>query len=98
MEPIIRWSGWIYGCLLIAYPRELRVRFGADMVEVFEDQLSEAVMQCGRSGIVSLWGTALWELASVAVPSRLESTAVIAGAVSFLVSSAIAWVFFRSVG
>lgn len=98
MELMIRWSGWIYGCLLIAYPRELRRRFGADMIEVFEEQLCEAATQCGRSGIVSLWRTALWELASVAVPSSLESTTVIAGAVSFLVSSAIAWVFFRSVG
>ncbi len=98
MELIIRWSGWIYGCLLIAYPRELRRRFGADMVEVFEDQLYEAAGQRGRSRIISLWRTALWELASVAIPSRLESTTVIAGAVSLLVSSAIAWVFFRSVG
>ncbi len=98
MEWIIRWSGWTYRCLLIAYPRELRRRFGADMIEVFEDQLYEAALQGGRSGIVSLWRTALWELASVAVPLRLESSMVIAGALSFLVSSAIAWVFFRSVG
>jgi hypothetical protein len=98
MEPIVRWSGWIYGCLLIAYPCELRRPFGADMTEMFEDQLSAAALQRGGAGIVSLWRTALWELAIVAVPSRLESTAVIAGAVSLLVSSAIAWVFFRSVG
>jgi hypothetical protein len=98
MERIVRWSGWIYGYLLIAYPRELRRRFGANMVEVFEDQLYEAGVQRGRLGIVSLWRTALWELASVAIPSRLESTTVIAGTVSFLVSSAIAWIFFRSVG
>ncbi len=98
MELIIRWSGWVYGCLLIAYPRKLRRRFARDMVEVFEDQLYEAAMQRNRSGIVSLWRTALWELASVGVPSRLESTTVIAGVVSFLVSSTIAWVFFRSVG
>jgi hypothetical protein len=82
MEFLIRWSSWIYGCLLIAYPRELRRRFGADVIEVFEEQLCEAAMQCGRSGIVSLWCTALWELASVAA-SRLESTTVIAGPCRF---------------
>jgi hypothetical protein len=98
MKPIMPNSRWMYELLLNVYPRELRSRFATDMVEVFEDFLAEAALERGAVGIVSLWCTAVWELVSIGVPSRLKSTGVIAGTLSFLVSTAIAWVFFHAVG
>jgi hypothetical protein len=98
MAQMIRLSCWIYGRLLNFYPRELRAEFGNDMVEVFEDLLCEVTARRGISGLASVWGTSLWELMSVAMPSRLQKPTVIAGAVSLVVSSVIAWVFFRAVG
>jgi hypothetical protein len=98
METAMRWSVRIYGCLLVLYPRELRCRFGADMVEVFEDVLRAAMVERGGSGVVDLWGTALWELTSVGVRSRLETATIVVVTASFAVSSFIAWIFFRAVG
>jgi hypothetical protein len=49
------------------------------MVEIFEDLLCEAAAaQRGGVGIALVWRTALWELISVGLVSRLQSTAVIA--------------------
>jgi hypothetical protein len=89
MPMIIRLSCNLYGRMLIFYPRDLRRRFGSEMVEVFADQLSAVVLEQGSIGMLSLWGTALWELLSVAAPARLQSTTLIAGTVSFLASSAM---------
>jgi hypothetical protein len=47
--------------------------------------------------VTSLWRSALWELLTVAVPLRLASNAVMAGAISFLASSVLFLVFFRAV-
>ena len=52
MELMIRLSGLIYRWLLVFYPAELRCRFGADMVEVFEDLIEDAVVERGATGIV----------------------------------------------
>jgi hypothetical protein len=98
MELMIRLSGLIYRWLLLLYPAELRCRFGVDMVEVFEDLISDAVVERGVLGIVWLWSTVFWEFVSVGLPSPLTTSAVIAATLSFTVSSVIAWVFFRAVG
>jgi hypothetical protein len=57
MTKIIRLSRFVYGHLLVFYPRELRRRFGKEMVDVFEDLMCEVVHQRGVAGIVSLWGS-----------------------------------------
>lgn len=98
MELTVRMSSRMYRYLVYLYPGELRGRFGVSMVEVFEDQLAEERLRSGISGIVSVWRTALWEVASAGVLARLNSTAMIAGTLSFLLASIIAWVFFRTVG
>jgi hypothetical protein len=93
---IIRGSRMAYSGLLMCYPRELRRRFGAEMTDLFETVLREAVVERGAAGIASSWGLALWELLTVAVPLRLTSNAVIAGALSFLVSSTLFLLFFQA--
>jgi len=90
-------SSLAYSGLLILYPRDLRRKFGAEMVEVFEDLTREAMVRNGPRGMAMMWGSALWELLTVAIPARLASNTVMAGALSFLASSALFLVFFRFV-
>ena len=98
MEPVVRVSVWIYRSLLGVYPRDLRTRFSADMAEVFEDLLRDAAEQRGAVGIVDSWRTAFLELVTVAVPAHLKPNVIIAGGLSFVVSSLITWVFLHAVG
>ena len=85
----------IYTYLLVLYPADVRRRFGRAMVEIFEDLIGEA----GSAGAVAgIWALAVRELLTVAIPLRLENTRVFAAAVSLLLSSFLAWFFFRSVG
>jgi hypothetical protein len=98
MERFIQASVWVYGKLLAVYPREVRVRFASDMTEIFEDLLHDAAAQRGAAGIVVQWRRALLEFATVALAARLESHLIIAGTLSFVVSSLITWIFLRAVG
>jgi hypothetical protein len=97
VELLFRISVWIYHGLLLAYPRQLRAHFEADMSEVFEDLLREGAEAAGAKGIAATWCTALGELA-VAVPARLQPNVILAAGLSFVVSSLITWVFLRAVG
>lgn len=89
---------FLYRQILLAYPADLRVRFGSDMLEIFEDLLRDSSSHSGFSGELSVWGDAGRELLTVALPARLQSARWSAAAISFLISSFIAWIFFRSVG
>ncbi len=97
MQSLIRLSCFLYSRLLIFYPRELRQKFGTHMVEIFEDLLLELPPHRAVAAFLSLWRIALWELASVGVVSRLQNPTLIAAASSVLLSSLLAWFFFRGV-
>jgi len=94
---IVRCSRVLYRGLLSFYSPELRCKFGEEMTDVFVALLGEAMDQGKRVEIFLLWRSALWELLTVAVPSRLASNAVMAGALSLLASTALFLVFFRAV-
>lgn len=98
MERMVQVSVCVYRNLLRVYPRELRARFATDMAEVFEDLLQDAATERGTAGIVDLWRNALVEFATVALPARLKPDVIIAGSLSFVVSSLITWVFLYAVG
>jgi hypothetical protein len=98
MERIVQATVWIYGKLLLVYPNELRTRFSTDMVEVFEDFLRDAAEQRGAAGIAEMWRTAFVELATLGLAARLKANVIIAGGLSFVVSSLITWVFLHAVG
>lgn len=87
----------VYGNLLCLYPAELRCKFGDEMLDVFSAQLCDAIAEGKPAEVFSLWRSALWELLTVAVPCRLSSNEVLAGALSFLASAALFLVFFRAV-
>jgi hypothetical protein len=95
--PIARTSRVIYRGLLRFYSPEVRLKFGEEMIDVFVAMLREAVAEQRAVAIFSVWQSALWELLTVALPSRLASNAVRAGALSFLASAVLFLVFFRAV-
>jgi hypothetical protein len=94
---IVRSSRVVYAGLLIFYPCDVRQKFGAEMADVFEALMRDAIVERGPAGTISLWRSALWELLTVAVPLRLASNTVIAGAISLLASALLFLVFFRAV-
>jgi hypothetical protein len=85
-----------YTGLLMFYPRDLRRRFGDEMADLFEDLIRDAAARQGLRGVATAWASAFWEVLTVAAPSRLASNAAMAGALSFLASSALFLVFFRA--
>ena len=91
---VIRASQFLYCRLLAFYPPDLRRRFGDEMAEVFRESLRQAALKRGMNGIAKQWGSALWELFTVAAPSRLESSTVMATVLSLLASSALFLAFF----
>lgn len=97
MTGAIRKSRWLYSMLLFAYPREFRQRFGSEMLTTFSDQMCSEWQRSGRTGVVQVWRSAVWELLSVAIPLQLRSSIVVAMALSFLWSSALFMVLFRAV-
>ena len=67
------------------------------MLDVFNAQLCDAIAEGSAMEFFRLWRSALWELLTVALPSRLASNEVMAGTLSFLASAALFLVFFRAV-
>ena len=92
MLPTVEANCQIYRFLLFAYPREFRHEFGGEMAQVFADLARD---RRGVSGAIFLWRLVPWELIGIAFPLRLQDTKVIAGASSFIISSALMLVFFR---
>lgn len=68
-------------CTFALYPRELRERFGGEMELVLEEMLDDASRERGTVGALRVWASAVMELATVAIPSRLSPIAVPALAV-----------------
>ena len=93
----LRISCTVYGLLLAFYPKELRQRFGADMMQVFADQMCGEWQRRGVSGVVWVWLTSGWEVISVAAPLQLRNPVVIAAAFSLVSSSVLFLAFFRAV-
>jgi hypothetical protein len=73
---ILELSHKIYASCLVLYPCELRRDFGAEMVEVFDEQVSEAYSQRGFPGFLWVWFSAMQEFVTIALPSRLAERVV----------------------
>lgn len=85
----LRFSSWIYRAILLLYPDDLRLDFGAEMTEVFTEDLARAWLRRGPSGVAAVWCCAASEIVSVAIPERLENPAVRARAVSVALHIAV---------
>jgi hypothetical protein len=89
MTSATRLNCGLYRVLLFAYPREFRLRFGAEMASTFLEQIRAGRNRNGFPGIVRVWLGAVAELFSVAMPLQLRSTIVLAMSLSFLWSLAL---------
>jgi len=73
---VLEVSRRVYESSLALYPSEFRSEFGADMVDVFDEQLSEAYGRSGFPGLVRVWFSATREFVMVALPARLADRMV----------------------
>lgn len=73
---VLELSHKIYLRSLVLYSGELRRDFGGEMVEVFDEQVSEAYSRSGLPGLASVWLSAMREFVTVALPSRLAEHVV----------------------
>jgi len=87
----------LYRLLLGFDPREFSQRFGAEMTQVFADQMQEEWRRHRVVGVVRVGLIPGWEILSVAAPLQLHNSLVIAVALSFVSSSALFLALFRAV-
>jgi len=55
VSAVLEVSRKVYATSLVLYPNELRREFGAEMVEVFDEQVSEAYSRSGFPGLLRAW-------------------------------------------
>ena len=84
-----------YTLLLTLYPLELRREFGAEMGEVFEQQLQGAWEESGAKGWVRVWLCAIGELLYVAVPAQLGQPIFIVPTLSLISNSLLFLALFQ---
>lgn len=60
----------IYSVLLSLYPAELRTDFGAEMTQVFLEDLEDSARTRGFFGAARVWRRSLTELLRIALPAR----------------------------
>ena len=75
-SPILEVSCKVYERSLICYPRDLRDDFGSEMMEVFDEQVSDAYSRRGFVGILRVWFSATREIVTVALPGRFAERAI----------------------
>lgn len=86
MTRFARCNARIYAAVLPLYPPDLRRDFGAEMTEVFLEDLAEAWRNAGLAGAIRVWSRAAWEIARIALPRQLENPAIGVPLLSFVQS------------
>ena len=82
---ILDLSHTIYRRSAALYPKDLHDHFGAEMIDVFDEQVVEAYSRSGFPGLLRVWFSATWELVTVALPGRFaERMAPIVGVTAAL--------------
>ena len=73
---VLEVSRKIYETSLVLYPEDLREEFGEEMVEVFEEQATDAYIERGFMGLVRVWLCAAREFVSIALTGQLAERMV----------------------
>lgn len=76
VSTVLEVSRKVYATSLVLYPNELRREFGAEMVEVFDELVSEAYSRSGFPGLLRVWFSATREFVTIALPGRLAERMV----------------------
>jgi hypothetical protein len=96
MTSAVRVSCGLYKMLLFTYPSDFRLRFESEMITTFSDLIYGEWKHNGLPGVARVWGSAVREVFSVAVPLRLRSPMVIATSLSLLLSIALFMAVFHA--
>jgi hypothetical protein len=96
MTSAVRVSCSLYKMLLFTYPHDFRLRFGSEMVATFSDLVGGEWEHKGLAGVARVWGSALGEVFSVAVPLQLQRSIVVATSLSLLSSFALFMAIFHA--
>lgn len=96
MTSAVRVSCSLYKMLLFTYPRDFRLRFGSEMVATFSDLVGGEWEHKGLAGVARVWGSALGEVFSVAVPLQLQSSILVAMSLSLLSSFGLFMAIFHA--
>ena len=83
---ILELSHKVYEKSLLFYPSDLRGDFGSEMIEVFDEQVSEAYSRSGFVGLLRVWFSATREFVTVALPGRLSGRMVPIAAVTVVLA------------
>lgn len=66
----------IYEASLIFYAKDFRGEFGSEMIEVFDEQVSEAYWRSGLAGLLRAWFRATREIVTVGLFRRFAGRAI----------------------
>jgi hypothetical protein len=70
---VVRWLCRFYAVLLLAYPREFRVRFGEEMAQVFRDRCRSVAQTRGLRGLLRFGARSLAEWWKTAICEGIDS-------------------------
>jgi hypothetical protein len=73
---VLEVSHKVYARSIVLYPSDFRRDFGAEMVEVFDEQVSEAYSRSGFAGLFGVWFGAMREFVTIALPGRFAERLV----------------------
>jgi hypothetical protein len=79
----------IYRGILWLYPSDLRRDFGAEMSELFHEDLADAWRSSGLAGVIGVWWCAVCELFRIAIPSQRTNPAIVVPAIAFVLNTVI---------
>jgi len=73
---VIEVSRKVYETSLALYPKDLRDDFGDEMIEVFEEQITDAYQEHGVRGLLRVWLCATREFFSIALTGQIAERMV----------------------
>jgi hypothetical protein len=89
MSILLSFSVRVYAVMLFLYPAELRRDFGAEILDVFREDLNNSSFYGGVPGIASVWGCALREFFRIALPAYAENRRVAVPSILFALNETI---------
>ncbi len=89
MTALLDFSVRAYSAILFLYPAELRRDFGAEILDVFREDLNHAGSYRGFAGIASVWACALREFFRIALPAYAENRRIAVPCILFAFNEAV---------
>lgn len=89
MSALLALSVRAYSAMLFLYPSELRRDFGAEILDLFREDLNHASSYRGLVGMLSVWACALREFVRIALPAYAENRRVAVPSILFAFNEAV---------